>query len=86
MAFRAESRLEAIGGFDPRFRAAGDDVDVCWRLQERRRTIGFRPAALVWHHRRNSLRAYWQQQKGYGKAEALLEEKWPREVQHRRDT
>ena len=25
--------LEAIGGFDPRFRVAGDDVDICWRLQ-----------------------------------------------------
>ncbi|MDQ3683659.1 MAG: glycosyl transferase, partial [Bacteroidota bacterium] len=31
----------------------------------------------VWHHRRNSLKAYWKQQKGYGKAEALLEAKWP---------
>ncbi len=69
--------LEAIGGFDPVFRAAGDDVDVCWRLQQRGRTIGFHAAALVWHHRRNSLRAYWRQQRGYGKAEALLERKWP---------
>src|SRR5205085_7218160 len=34
-------------------------------------------AALVWHHRRNSVRAYWKQQQGYGKAEALLERKWP---------
>jgi GT2 family glycosyltransferase len=76
MAFR-KARLEAIGGFDPQFRTAGDDVDVCWRLQERGWTIGFHPAALVWHHRRNSLRAYWRQQLGYGKAEALLKRKWP---------
>ncbi len=76
MAFR-KSALEAIGGFDPNFRAAGDDVDVCWRLQQRGWTIGFSPAALVWHHRRNSMRAYWKQQQGYGKAEALLERKWP---------
>jgi GT2 family glycosyltransferase len=76
MAFR-KTRLEAIGGFDPRFRIAGDDVDVCWRLQERGWTLGFHPAALVWHHRRNSLRAYWKQQRGYGKAEALLQQKWP---------
>src|SRR5204863_144550 len=34
MGFR-KSCLEAIGGFDPQFRTAGDDVDVCWRLQER---------------------------------------------------
>ena len=32
---------------------------------------------MVWHHRRNSRRAYWRQQHGYGKAEALLEQKWP---------
>jgi GT2 family glycosyltransferase len=68
--------LERIGGFDPVYRAAGDDVDACWRLQELG-TIGFAPAAVVWHHRRNSIRAYWKQQKGYGRAEALLERKWP---------
>jgi len=72
-----KARLQDIGGFDPRFRAAGDDVDICWRLQQQGWTIGFSPAAVVWHHRRNSLKAYWRQQRGYGKAEALLEAKWP---------
>ena len=76
MAFRKEA-LEAIGGFDPQFRTAGDDVDVCWQLQERGWTLGFHPAALVWHHRRNSVRTYWKQQIGYGRAEAMLERKWP---------
>jgi O-antigen biosynthesis protein len=76
MAFR-KSCLQAIGGFDPQFRVAGDDVDVCWRMQQRGWTLGFSPAAVVWHHRRNSVRAYLRQQKGYGKAEALLERKWP---------
>jgi len=69
--------LKRIGGFDPVYRTAGDDVDVCWRIQESGETIGFHPSAVVWHHRRNSLKAYWKQQKGYGKAEALLEAKWP---------
>ena len=76
MAFR-KACLQAIGGFDPQFRVAGDDVDVCWLLRQRGWTLGFSPAAMVWHHRRNSLRAYWKQQTGYGKAEALLEGKWP---------
>jgi O-antigen biosynthesis protein len=76
MAFRREA-LEAIGGFDPRFRTAGDDVDVCWRIQQAGGTLGFSPAAVVWHHRRNSVRAYWRQQIGYGRAEAMLERKWP---------
>ncbi|TMQ73905.1 MAG: glycosyltransferase, partial [Candidatus Eisenbacteria bacterium] len=76
MAFR-KSALEAIGGFDPRYRVAGDDVDLCWRLSARGLRLGFHGGAMVWHHRRNSLRTYWRQQHGYGKAEALLEAKWP---------
>jgi GT2 family glycosyltransferase len=76
MAFR-KSSLEEIGGFDPVFRVAGDDVDICWRIQERGWTIGFAPAAVVWHHRRSSIRTFWKQQRGYGKAEALLQQKWP---------
>jgi glycosyltransferase involved in cell wall biosynthesis len=76
MAFRREA-LIAIGGFDPRYDAAGDDVDVCWRLMEHGGTLGFSPAAMVWHHPRDSVRAYWRQQRGYGRAEALLERRWP---------
>ena len=76
MAFR-KSALEAIDGFDVRYRTAGDDVDLCWRLMERGFTLGFRAGAMVWHHRRGSVRTYWRQQVGYGRAEALLEAKWP---------
>jgi len=76
MAFR-KSCIEAIGGFDTSFRVAGDDVDFCWRIQEKGWTIGFNPAAMVWHHRRNCLKNYWRQQQGYGRAEAMLERKWP---------
>jgi O-antigen biosynthesis protein len=69
--------LLRMGGFDPRFRAAGDDVDLCWRLEEMGWKIGFNGAAMVWHHRRSTLASYLKQQTGYGKAEALLERKWP---------
>ncbi len=76
MAFR-RSWLEVINGFDPQFRQAGDDVDVCWRTRDRGGKLGFSPAAMVWHHYRRTVRAYWKQQMGYGKAEAMLERKWP---------
>ena len=75
MAFR-KAALQEAGGFDPQFRTAGDDVDACWRILEKGK-IGFSASAMVWHHRRNSLKMYWKQQYGYGKAEALLEDKWP---------
>ncbi|WP_428939315.1 glycosyltransferase [Fontivita pretiosa] len=76
MAFWRQRLLE-VGGFDQQFRIAGDDVDICWRLQEKGWTLGFSPAAMVWHHRRSSIRAYWKQQLNYGRAEAMLERKWP---------
>jgi len=64
--------FEAVGGFDPVFRTAGDDVDFCWRVREAGYGLGFHAAAFVWHHRRASVRAYFRQQIGYGRAEALL--------------
>lgn len=76
MAIRKDALLE-IGGFDPRFHVAGDDVDVCWRLLDSGQRIAFSPGAVVLHHRRRSVRAYLRQQRGYGKAEALLERKHP---------
>ncbi|CAA9420174.1 GT2_Glycos_transf_2 / GT2_Glyco_tranf_2_3 / GH2 / GT27 / GT2_Glyco_tranf_2_2 [uncultured Leptolyngbya sp.] len=76
MAFRREALLE-IDGFDPVFHAAGDDVDLCWRLQDKGYIISFSPAALVWHFRRNTVKDYLKQQRGYGKAEALLYFKHP---------
>ena len=76
MAFRREVLL-GIGGFDPVFRAAGDDVDICWRLQDAGHAIGYSPSAFVWHFRRNTVQAYIGQQQGYGKAEALVFAKHP---------
>lgn len=69
--------VEAVNGFDSQFRKAGDDVDFIWRLQNIGHSIGFAPAAQVWHYRRNSIEAYLKQQRGYGEAEALLKYKHP---------
>ncbi len=69
--------LDEIGGFDPIFTKAGDDVDVCWRLQQKGYRIGFNPAGFVWHYRRSTVQAYLKQQRGYGDAEAMLVRKHP---------
>ncbi|MFN8058174.1 MAG: glycosyltransferase [Vicinamibacterales bacterium] len=76
MAFRRDALL-AIGGFNPIYLRAGDDVDVCWRLQARGGKIGFAPAALVWHHHRSRVKAYWRQQIGYGEGEVWLQPHHP---------
>ncbi|MCB1065043.1 MAG: glycosyltransferase, partial [Verrucomicrobiae bacterium] len=69
--------FEAIGGFDEQFWTAGDDVDFCWRLLDAGHRIGFHPAAMVWHHRRFTIKAYLKQQLGYGRAEAMLMPLYP---------
>lgn len=69
--------LAEVDGFDPIYRAAGDDVDLCWKVLDRGWEIGFHPAALVWHHRRSGLVPYLRQQRGYGRAEALVEARHP---------
>ncbi|MCW5891749.1 MAG: glycosyltransferase [bacterium] len=76
MAFTKQAIAE-VHGFEAIFAAAGDDVDFCWRLQNRGHAVGFSPAATVWHYRRNTVKAYLKQQMGYGKAEALLYFKHP---------
>jgi GT2 family glycosyltransferase len=76
MAFWKSALLE-VGCFDPVFRRAGDDVDICWRLQQNGYALGFSPAGFVWHYRRSTVRDYLKQQRGYGEAEALLERKHP---------
>jgi hypothetical protein len=76
MAFWRDTLLEC-GGFDPIYTTAGDDVDICWRVQDRGFEIAFHPAALVWHHRRNGLLPYLRQQLGYGRSEAIVEARHP---------
>jgi O-antigen biosynthesis protein len=76
MAYR-RAALVGVAGFDPIYTSAGDDVDLCWRMLDRGLHIGFHPAALVWHHARPGLRRYLRQQRGYGRAEALVAARHP---------
>lgn len=76
MAWRRDVLL-AVGAFDPLHRKAGDDVDICWKVEDAGHQIVYSPAAIVWHHRRPSMRRYLRQQSGYGEAENQLESKYP---------
>lgn len=76
MAF-FKSVLQELNGFDPIYTKAGDDVDVCWRLQQLGYRIVFSHSGFVWHYRRSTVQAYLRQQRGYGEAEALLKRKHP---------
>jgi GT2 family glycosyltransferase len=73
-----KSALDAIGGFDTAFIAAGDDVDLSWRLLERGGVLAYAPGAVVMHERRQTLSAYVDQQRSYGRGEGLLFRKYPK--------
>ena len=75
-ALRRDVLLQ-LGGFDPTFHAAGDDVDVCWRLLDKGYQLAFHPTACVSHDRRATIKGFLRQQRGYGEAEALLYHKHP---------
>ena len=83
LAVRKEA-FECIGGFDPQFLTAGDDVDFCWRLRAAGFRLGFVPGAFVWHWRRPTIRRFLLQQLGYGHAEKLLIAKHPQHASPRR--
>ena len=72
-----KAALLQVGGFEPQFTAAGDDVDICWRMLDASLKLGFCPSAFVWHFRRNTIKAYYGQQRGYGRAEAMLYARYP---------
>lgn len=72
-----KTALVRAGGFDPMFTAAGDDVDLSWRLAAADETLAYAPGAVVIHERRATLSAYLRQQRGYGVGEGLLFRKYP---------
>ena len=69
--------LEAVGGFDEVFTSAGDDVDVCWKIQDRGGHVAYAPAAQVRHHRRPTFRGYLRQQYQYGRSERMVAGRHP---------
>lgn len=70
--------LLAAGGFDPGLRV-GEDVDLCWRLQERGGNIYYIPEGLVFHHHRSQLPAFLKRRFNYGQSEAKLQTRNPQD-------
>jgi GT2 family glycosyltransferase len=64
-----------VGGFDEGFArvgAAGEDVDLSWRLQLGGHRLHFEPGALVYYRHRHDPRQVWRQNLQYGMADVLL--------------
>ena len=64
-----------VGGFDEDFNglgAAGEDIDLSWRLQLAGHRLHFEPGALIYYRHRHDLRGVWRQNFHYGTADVLL--------------
>ena len=73
-AFR-RAALEAVGGFDERFAACGEDVEISWRLRQAGWRLPYRPDAIVDHARSDGLggllRQAWRHSRETSRALAL---------------
>lgn len=72
--------LDAVGGFDARFRTY-EGCDLHTRLlREVGGHFGYAPGAVVLHHHRAGWRAYWRQQVGYGIGYGQFYRRYEREL------
>ena len=76
MAFRRDALL-AIGGFNPSISGRATTSMCAGGCRRKARRSASRPSALVWHHHRPPIEAYWRQQVGYGEGEAWLDAHHP---------
>lgn len=66
-----------LNGFDVGL-SVGEDVDLCWRLQDRGHSLAFRPQGIVFHQHRNRTAAFCKRRFQYGTSEPLLQKMHPK--------
>ena len=65
-----------LGGFKEEL-SVGEDVDLCWRMQDAGYHVEFRPAGRIYHRHRNRLRHFCARRFDYGTSEPLLQQLHP---------
>lgn len=76
-SFKVEP-LDAVGGFDEGFPgAAGEDVDLCWRILKLGWTLHYQPDLVVDHDHPTSWRAMVRHQAGYARGFVGSRSRWP---------
>ena len=68
--------FEAVGGFQEGVQA-GEDTDLCWRMQDHGWTLELRPAALVEHRYRQTIGELRRQWRAYAAGRAWLAGRYP---------
>ena len=62
-----------LGGFRADLHV-GEDVDYCWRVQDRGYEVDYRPRGRVFHRHRNTLGGFCSRRFDYGTSEPLLQQ------------
>lgn len=76
-AFRRDAFRE-IGGFDPRFREAAEDIDFSWQFLARTNLmLRYNPRAIVFHRHRSTVTQFFAQHLRNGRGLARLQRKYP---------
>jgi len=70
-----------VGGFENDMHV-GEDVDLCWRLQDEGYHVEYRPVGKVLHKHRNRLRPFCARRFDYGTSEPLLQRVHARRIKH----
>lgn len=65
-----------LGGFREDLHV-GEDVDLCWRLQNHGEALEYRPVGMVYHKHRNSLWPFCRRRFQYGTSEPVLQQLHP---------
>jgi mycofactocin system glycosyltransferase len=66
------SAFRSVGGFDDSMHV-GEDVDLTWRLRDRRWSICFLPLGNILHAHRSSIRSFMSRRFDYGTSEGILQ-------------
>ena len=64
--------FHSVGGFQEDL-LVGEDVDLCWRLQDQGHPVEYRPMGIVYHRHRNRLKTFCSRRFDYGTSEPWLQ-------------
>lgn len=70
-----------VGGFRKDLHV-GEDVDLCWRLQDHGSEVEYRPAGKIYHKHRNRLRPFCARRFQYGTSEPMLQDLHPKRAKN----
>lgn len=77
----AREVIDEVGGFDETMVPRGEEKELQERIRKAGYRVAYAPEAVIWHHRRTSLRAFWRQMFSSGIVRAKILRRHPDRIQ-----